>query len=73
MSTKRSPKKKRPETCPRCGSDFKCGFYGVFCWCAGVKLSKGARSEIADRFSGCLCMDCLTEYSEKAPTGTRPT
>lgn len=47
--------------CPRCGRTFLCRGDGDIehCQCAAVELSSEDRAYIADRFEGCLCVDCL--------------
>ncbi|MGH9817802.1 MAG: cysteine-rich CWC family protein, partial [Candidatus Acidiferrales bacterium] len=45
--------------CPACGEQFACGATLRGCWCAEVKLSEAARATLRERYSGCLCRDCL--------------
>ena len=53
--------------CPRCGCAFLCRGheYIEHCQCATVELSSEDRAYIADRFEGCLCVDCLRALAEE--------
>ncbi|MCO6510246.1 MAG: cysteine-rich CWC family protein [Aridibacter famidurans] len=64
MKTDKTANKSGRSTCPSCDGEFKCGFGGVFCWCALVRVSRETREEIAGEFSGCLCKDCLVAFSK---------
>ena len=47
--------------CPRCGGGFECGVQAGHCACFGIRLPERLRVELAERYSGCLCMRCLGE------------
>ncbi|MBX2977679.1 MAG: cysteine-rich CWC family protein [Flavobacteriales bacterium] len=52
--------------CQRCGSDLSCKPSSIHeCQCMAVKLSDGQRRQLAERFTNCLCVACLTEESEQ--------
>jgi hypothetical protein len=50
--------------CPRCGGGFECGVQAGHCACFGIRLTERLRSELAERYSGCLCLPCLRELIE---------
>lgn len=52
--------------CESCGRPFRCGANLGGCWCSQVPLDDDARQALRDRFSGCLCRECL----EKLTRGT---
>lgn len=56
-----TPTDGQTKACPRCGRAFLCrGETDIFsCQCAAVPLAPEDHAYIADRFSGCLCADCL--------------
>jgi len=47
--------------CPRCGGGFECGANAGHCACFGIRLTDTLRTELAARYSGCLCLTCLRE------------
>ncbi|MGH9790512.1 MAG: cysteine-rich CWC family protein [Candidatus Acidiferrales bacterium] len=59
-------------TCPACGEQFACGATLCGCWCAEAKLSEAARAALRERYSGCLCRDCLQRYATGATPGANP-
>ena len=63
--------------CPRCGGDFHCGASEGLCDCFELRLDEPLRQELARRYSGCLCMACLSELAQpttpaKLPNSTPP-
>ena len=50
-----------PDTlCPRCGAGFHCGFDDAEpCACTTVRLDEATRTELRQRYTGCLCLACL--------------
>jgi hypothetical protein len=50
--------------CPRCGGGFECGVNAGHCDCFGIRLTDRLRAELAERYSGCLCLRCLRELIE---------
>lgn len=58
-------KSQRELVCESCGVTFGC--YPApegGCWCAEVKLSDEARTEVRSKFGDCLCPDCLVKFAE---------
>ena len=53
-------------TCGACGKPFECGASLRGCWCAEIKLTDAQRAEIRSRYPGCLCRECLEEFSSAA-------
>lgn len=46
--------------CPRCGQGFHCGVNdGQPCACGSVALDGPLRAVLRQRYSSCLCGDCL--------------
>lgn len=56
-----TPCAETPACCPRCGSSFACGAAGAHCACFDVKLPEALRADLAQRYTGCLCLACLRE------------
>jgi len=50
--------------CPRCGGGFECGVQAGHCDCFGIRLTERLRVELAEQYSGCLCLPCLRELIE---------
>lgn len=50
--------------CPRCGGGFECGFQAGHCACFGIRLTERLRVQLAERYSGCLCLPCLRALIE---------
>lgn len=53
--------------CPRCGCIFECKVGSIFlCQCTQVKVSEEERSYFNEKYSDCLCANCMralkTEY-----------
>jgi hypothetical protein len=61
------------DRCPRCGGVFRCGMKDPGpCPCTAVALTPEDRAELARRYQGCLCVNCLAavargELDEKSP------
>ncbi|MCY4753094.1 cysteine-rich CWC family protein [Pelomonas aquatica] len=47
--------------CPRCCGGFECGAQAGDCACNGIHLTDSLRTQLAARYSGCLCLPCLRE------------
>jgi len=48
------------ERCPRCGAAMRCGIGGPApCACTTVALDAQVQQALAQRWRGCLCLDCL--------------
>ncbi|QQS41718.1 MAG: cysteine-rich CWC family protein [Acidobacteriota bacterium] len=58
---------RREEVCAACGSSFGCGANVASCWCSEITLTENARAELAGRFEGCLCRQCLIRFSLESP------
>lgn len=57
-----SPSGPRPDArCPRCGGGFECGANAGHCDCFGIRLTEKLRLQLAEQYSGCLCLRCLRE------------
>ncbi|MEZ2441094.1 cysteine-rich CWC family protein [Chitinophaga sp. RCC_12] len=49
-------------TCPRCKRTFECRVGTILrCQCQDVVLSEEERYFIQQKYSGCLCADCLRD------------
>ena len=55
---------KVPETkiCPDCGASFTCT-HDASCWCMSYRISEENLKIIAEKYSNCLCPDCLARYA----------
>jgi hypothetical protein len=51
-------------SCPRCGGGFECGANAGHCACFGIRLTERLRVQVAEQYSGCLCLPCLRELIE---------
>jgi Cysteine-rich CWC len=51
------------ERCPRCGETFGCAARTWGCWCRDVTLTPELRAQLAARYEGCLCTECLRELA----------
>ena len=54
----------RQSACPACGEQFACGASLRGCWCAEIELSEAARGALRERYTGCLCRECLQRYAD---------
>jgi hypothetical protein len=52
--------------CPRCGKEFACNTSGK-CWCSGVFVPPDKLAELTDKYTSCLCPDCLNEIAQQEP------
>ncbi len=49
------------DRCPRCGGSFHCGARGATpCACTTVQFDDAMLMQLRVRFSGCLCLRCLS-------------
>jgi hypothetical protein len=52
--------------CPRCGNGFECKPGNITeCQCFGVALTDEQRSWIEQKYSDCLCRDCLQHLQQQ--------
>jgi hypothetical protein len=59
--------------CPRCGSTFECKLNNpVHCGCAEIEIDDVRLLAIAERYSDCLCVDCLREIAAGDSPAERP-
>lgn len=58
--------KQVPETkvCPECGAKFECS-HNASCWCMSYVISEEKLEIIKNKYSNCLCPECLDKYEEK--------
>ena len=50
--------------CPECGRKFTCDGDND-CWCEHSQVLKKDMIRIMERYTDCLCPDCLSEYETK--------
>ena len=55
--------------CPRCKQPFHCGASDARCDCFDLKLDDAMRQQLAQQYSGCLCLACLRELKQQGSTG----
>ncbi|HCX98691.1 MAG TPA: hypothetical protein DG754_00995 [Bacteroidales bacterium] len=52
--------------CPCCNALFDCYCKSdKECWCTAFKLSPQKLEELAQKYAGCLCPDCLKRFSQE--------
>ncbi|MDF2380007.1 cysteine-rich CWC family protein [Nostoc ellipsosporum NOK] len=52
--------------CPRCGNGFECKPGNITeCQCFGIALTDEQRSWIEQKYSDCLCRDCLQHLQQQ--------
>jgi len=50
------------KNCPRCDQGFECKVGDISnCQCGNIILTPGDREFIEERYSDCLCLNCLRE------------
>lgn len=52
------------KTCPECKKQFTCDGDND-CWCEQVQVLKKDMIRIMERYTDCLCPDCLSEYETR--------
>jgi hypothetical protein len=52
------------KTCPSCGNSFPCQSNDD-CWCEKVKIHKKEMLEIMEKYTDCICPDCLKKYEKE--------
>jgi hypothetical protein len=54
--------KKNNKVCAKCGASFTCS-HSADCWCMSYIIPPEKLKELKEKYSDCLCPDCLKEYS----------
>lgn len=55
-----------PDSCPRCKQSFDCRAGDVLnCQCSSISLTIEEKSFIEERYTGCLCINCLKGLKNK--------
>jgi hypothetical protein len=58
--------KQEQSSCPRCGKAFQCMATEIGnCDCYGLKLGEDASRYISEKYSECLCLQCLQEINQQ--------
>lgn len=52
------------KTCPNCGKVFECK-HNKDCFCMHYTISKENLTKISEKFTDCLCEECLKNYAEE--------
>jgi len=53
------------KVCPRCYEAFVCKNDQILeCWCLKEPISSDLRKFLADNFSGCLCVKCISDLTK---------
>jgi hypothetical protein len=50
--------------CPKCGAGFNCE-QDKDCWCENYQIHKREMVLMMEKYTDCLCPECLSAYSEK--------
>lgn len=54
--------KHEEKICPRCNEKFECKVGSILlCQCTTVKLNEAEKDYINEKYSDCLCADCMKE------------
>jgi Cysteine-rich CWC len=62
------PVVQRNRTCQSCGQPFACELSLGGCWCSTISLTEDTRSRLREKFSDCLCRECLTRLQREPST-----
>ena len=54
----------KQKKCPSCGKVFTCSGESD-CWCESVQIHKREFLILNEKYTDCICKDCLNEYAEK--------
>lgn len=55
-----------PKICPRCTHPFECKVGDIAnCQCSSIAVTIEERSFIEDRYTDCLCINCLKDLKNK--------
>lgn len=53
------------KVCERCNNEFVCNANDIAnCFCYGISLPEKAKKEMSEKFSNCLCENCLKAFAE---------
>jgi hypothetical protein len=52
------------KSCPSCGNSFPC-HSNDDCWCEKAKLHKKEMLVIMEKYTDCLCPDCLKKFEKE--------
>jgi Cysteine-rich CWC len=56
----------KQKRCSKCGLAFECG--GLFgCWCREVTLDAATLATLKERYTDCLCPECLKQLATLDP------
>lgn len=50
--------------CPSCGKFFACQGKDD-CWCENFQIHKTGYLKLAEKYTDCICQECLSSYAEK--------
>jgi hypothetical protein len=63
--------KHEEKKCPRCNNSFECKVGDVtHCQCFGITFTTEEKAFIEQRYSDCLCRNCLLELKQPYPSFT---
>ena len=48
--------------CVECQMEFTCLAYEGKCWCENLKIEPETLEELRNKYTQCLCPDCLDKY-----------
>jgi hypothetical protein len=54
------------KVCESCGTQFGCGAKLDRCWCTELTLTESQSRNIEEKFTDCLCPECLAEIAARA-------
>ena len=58
--------KHEQKPCPRCGQLFECKVGDVsHCQCADIKFNEAAYAFVSERYTDCLCINCLKDIEQQ--------
>jgi hypothetical protein len=61
------------DRCPRCGGAFHCGVADPApCACTTIELNAALLAELRTRYTGCLCLCCLSELAQAGRVSPGP-
>ena len=54
----------KKKECPSCGKNFVCDGDND-CWCENVQIHKREFLILSEKYTDCLCPECLSKHAEK--------